>query len=1096
MKGDFSRSTFRRKKHYDGVRLQQGRVLLDSEANELVDVQNHLRTITARDLIGPAGAPRFDDAFRVAWADGTIAFTSGRFYVDGIVCESEGETIRVTPPGTPAADVILERWPDDASLLAKDRFVEVIGRDAANARRTAMLKIGAVDPAARKLTMGNVFAGFSKLDAVRTTNTYLAQPDYLSPAHTEVVAGKTQVKAGAYLVWLDVWQRHLTHLEDPSIREIALGGPDTTTRTKTVWQVRLEPNVTDCKTFAPKQSTGRMAARDKKPSGPPKQCEIAPQAGYRRLENQLYRVEIHTPGNKSTARFKWSRDNGSLVFPIAKAVPGHPEQLELRTIGRDDVLRLQQNDFVELIDDVKELDHKAGDILTVSVPPAESDRIVTLSGPATGIDLTKNPRLRVWQSDRTSLVGAAANQGFIPLEDGVEVRFEDGEYQVGDYWLIPARTAISDETGHVEWPQDGAGNALSLPAEGIVRHFAPLATIDATGKVTHDCRPLFSPITSPDLFYLAGDGQEIALADPKLPQRLEVLVSNGAPVAGAKVEFKITSGGGSLRNADDSAALTTPVTTGADGVAACRWIAGSNLAQRQTLTARLIELESKDYVPELPPITFNAWPKFARDVIYEPGQCDFLNGTKTVQEALDKLCQRPSGGGICTLVLSQEMDWRKAILDLPPDRDAEICFRVGVFELAEQLVLKGPRRFTFTGTGEGSRIVASGLTDAIVVTDSDAVVIRDLAIESGRVGPETISINLPGVVTLRGCRSVLVEDVAFRCAGGDASGIACLSTFQCEEVRVVRCDFGVGSSQNGFLANGCSIVQVESSRFRGPVRGFRLTPELRRDVFGRLTFGTPTTANNVVVTLGDQRIAFTVPQNEVQEWQRLPEHIALEFGPNVNLTGREAVDRVLTQFTERVATSGFLMERMPNAGRRVRDIAARAVTTRAHAAVIVVTSADSLTLRDNVIQGFARGILAGAHYADSRRQLLPLNRVFIVDNTIELTFPPTATELEHGIDIGSNTHLTVRGNYVETSQLNDIARIHGFFVEGAMGGLAILRDNQVHRCATAFHAQGTNLSPAGAPTGRWLCADNVGFQVFILFSQPTNFDKDNTVQRP
>ena len=43
---------------------------------------------------------------------------------------------------------------------------------------------------------------------------------------------------GVYLAYLDVWQRHLTALDDPGILEVALGGPDTATRTKTVWQVK------------------------------------------------------------------------------------------------------------------------------------------------------------------------------------------------------------------------------------------------------------------------------------------------------------------------------------------------------------------------------------------------------------------------------------------------------------------------------------------------------------------------------------------------------------------------------------------------------------------------------------------------------------------------------------------------------------------------------------------------------------------------------------------------------------------------------------------------------------------------------------------
>ena len=42
----------------------------------------------------------------------------------------------------------------------------------------------------------------------------------------------------------------------------------------------------------------------------------------------------------------------------------------------------------------------------------------------------------------------AANDGFIELEGGVQVKFEPGTYKTGDYWLIPARTA----TGSIEWP--------------------------------------------------------------------------------------------------------------------------------------------------------------------------------------------------------------------------------------------------------------------------------------------------------------------------------------------------------------------------------------------------------------------------------------------------------------------------------------------------------------------------------------------------------------------------------------------------------------------------------------------------------------------
>ena len=45
---------------------------------------------------------------------------------------------------------------------------------------------------------------------------------------------------GKYLVYLDVWERYISYVEDDYIREKALGGPDTTGRARIVWQVKVK----------------------------------------------------------------------------------------------------------------------------------------------------------------------------------------------------------------------------------------------------------------------------------------------------------------------------------------------------------------------------------------------------------------------------------------------------------------------------------------------------------------------------------------------------------------------------------------------------------------------------------------------------------------------------------------------------------------------------------------------------------------------------------------------------------------------------------------------------------------------------------------
>src|SRR5438874_1371819 len=72
---------------------------------------------------------------------------------------------------------------------------------------------------------------------------YTEQADYAWPVNDPLrtpPGGGTQARFVAYL---DVWERHITPIEDPVIREVALGGPDTCNRAKIVWQVKVAPVV-------------------------------------------------------------------------------------------------------------------------------------------------------------------------------------------------------------------------------------------------------------------------------------------------------------------------------------------------------------------------------------------------------------------------------------------------------------------------------------------------------------------------------------------------------------------------------------------------------------------------------------------------------------------------------------------------------------------------------------------------------------------------------------------------------------------------------------------------------------------------------------
>jgi hypothetical protein len=454
MYGDFSRLTFAPEKHFSAVLVQQGRVMLDADANEQTAVMLHYLRRLAADLIGPYGGPAGSAGFEIGLDTSTnpptLSIGAGRYYVRGLLCEVDAPT------------------------------------------------------------------------------TYLEQPEgYRDPDE-----GEDQLPTGGpYILYLRAWERHITAVEDPSIRELALGenGPDTAARSKVVSQVLASPewppgsgkavpntkkdaytqwNDWEQAQFAAETTLGGgqiplLAARARQPAADDLDpCVVSPEARFRGLENQLYRVEVHRGGTEGTATFKWSRDNGAAVFPL-ESLSG--AEATVVSLGRDRGLGIEVGDWVEVIDDRSVLRGERHALRRIDrIEPL--DRLVFLEdGSANGVgrDPDLHPFLRRWdQEEGPASSGYATldpadgvlelSEGdWIELENGIEIRFDEGgDYSPGDYWLIAARVA----TGDVEWPQDASGPA-SLPPVGIKYFYAPLAHVK--GDAASDMRSMFDPLAKP-----------------------------------------------------------------------------------------------------------------------------------------------------------------------------------------------------------------------------------------------------------------------------------------------------------------------------------------------------------------------------------------------------------------------------------------------------------------------------------------------------------------------------------------------------------------------------------------------------------------------
>ena len=161
--------------------------------------------------------------------------------------------------------------------------------------------------------------------------TYLSQPDLLDPPRISIPTDGSTLRA---LVYLEVWQRLITYLEDDSIREIALGGPDTSARLKNIVQVKLKTLPSDSGSLTCSQAaqllptSGGGTLTTIQPTGiqPQNTCQLPDAATFTGRENHLYRVEIHDPGDVAG-----SSDGGAFSIALSSSVSAGATQLGLAT---------------------------------------------------------------------------------------------------------------------------------------------------------------------------------------------------------------------------------------------------------------------------------------------------------------------------------------------------------------------------------------------------------------------------------------------------------------------------------------------------------------------------------------------------------------------------------------------------------------------------------------------------------------------------------------------------------------------------------------------------------------------------------------------
>jgi len=331
-----------------------------------------------------------------------------------------------------------------------------------------------------------------------------AQPDCPEP---EIPEG-----TGDILVYVEVWNKTISYIDDEAIREPALGGPDTCLRLKLVAQVKFKFVSDDIDTPGKADEYIRDAFSGNDLLLTLKLEETAHQIPISFGEvdmggglipgNLHFRVELHRGAESNGGYgegFKWSDENAATVVRVLKVVGN--DSLVVEEVEAVTGESLKEGDWVEISNSMTEHHRQGGQMA----------RIGTIRHDETGLRVTLDseihpllrriqiggrsrpkyflaPRLRRW----SGYISPVSTKTVYDLGRGIKATFHDGgKKQIlrpGDYWTF----AIRDRAYNRRFAPKKA------PPDGVKVYRHPLAIIKLKGKkqVSRiiDCRRFFKPM--------------------------------------------------------------------------------------------------------------------------------------------------------------------------------------------------------------------------------------------------------------------------------------------------------------------------------------------------------------------------------------------------------------------------------------------------------------------------------------------------------------------------------------------------------------------------------------------------------------------------
>ena len=463
--------------------------------------------------------------------------------------------------------VVLEADINEAQQIfteeIREELLEVVGPygvpcDPADRRRPGTGFDIRVDDAASRdfaIGVGSLYVGGLRIRQNDAKLRYGNQSDWLdgphpSPAQIRAASDKRE------LIYLHLREQEVSAIEDPTLLDPALGGPDTAQRVRLVRRVQRAPVASHVDwerqiplgpgiVVAPGQMRLMRTARLQVGFDPATNAYVGP-------ENQMIRIQgaiAPANGPAVATQLLWAYDNASALYSVKVADPKDLATLTLITVPVDANHQPRVNQYAEVLQ--ASVDLGAG--ACVASPTDPVIKIVRAYDPnaqTIGLETALPAQyataqhlfVRVWENSiaASSVVGASV--GLIDANGnatGLQIRLSSetptsASVVPGDYWYFTVRPATPTSI----YP---ARYAHPQPPEGPREWACPLAIIDwsdddkavADDRAgVFDLRPAFGSLTSiPD----SAEAGTISirpeqLADATFQSLIDAAARDGGPV--------------------------------------------------------------------------------------------------------------------------------------------------------------------------------------------------------------------------------------------------------------------------------------------------------------------------------------------------------------------------------------------------------------------------------------------------------------------------------------------------------------------------------------------------------------------------------------